>query len=102
PGRGARRGARTAGVRLAASCTMLTRRTLVTIPDLEAEALRLDPRDRIHLAHTLVTSLGELSRQQIQELWIDQAQRREEELEAGTVQAVPGTEVFARIRRRHS
>jgi putative addiction module component (TIGR02574 family) len=74
----------------------------VTIPDLETEALRLDPRDRIHLAHTLVTSLGELSPQQIQELWLDEAERRDEELEAGTVQAVPGPEVFARIRRRHS
>jgi len=59
----------------------------VTILDLEAEALRLDPRDRVHLAHTLVTSLGELTREQIQELWVAEAERRDEELEAGAVQA---------------
>jgi hypothetical protein len=74
----------------------------VTIPDLEALALRLDPRERVHLAHTIVTSLGELSPEQIQELWLDEAQLRDEELEAGTVQDIPGPAVFARIRSRHS
>jgi putative addiction module component (TIGR02574 family) len=74
----------------------------VTILDLEAEALRLDPRDRVHLAHTLVTSLGELSPEQIEELWVAEAERRDQELEAGTVEAVPVPEVFARIRSRHS
>jgi putative addiction module component (TIGR02574 family) len=74
----------------------------MTIPDLEAEALRLDLRDRVHLAHTLVASFGDLSPQQIQEMWLDEAQRRDDELEAGTVQAVPGPEVFARIRSRYS
>ena len=47
-------------------------------------------------------NLGELSRQQIQDLWLDEAQLRDEELEAGTVEAVPGPEVFARIRSRYS
>jgi hypothetical protein len=74
----------------------------LTFPDLEAEALRLDPSERVHLAHAMVMSLGEASPQQIQELWLDEAQRRDEEIEAGLVEEVPGPEVFSRIRRRHS
>ena len=74
----------------------------MTFPDLEAEALRLDPREKVHLAHAIVMSLGEASPQQIQELWLDEAQRRDEEIEAGLVEEVPGPEVFSRIRRRHS
>lgn len=41
-----------------------------------------------------MTSVGEVS---FEELWLDEVQVRDEELETGTVQSVPGPEVFARI-----
>ena len=74
----------------------------MTIIELEAEALRLDPRERMHLAHALVSSLGEISAERIQDLWLDEAELRDAELEAGEAESVPGPEVFARIRRRYA
>lgn len=74
----------------------------MTLPDLETEALRLDPRERARLAHVIVASLSDLTTDEIQELWLDEAERRDEELESGDVAGIPTSEVFARIRDRHS
>lgn len=46
--------------------------------------------------------LSEVPLQQLQERWLDEAQLRDEELEGGTVEAVPGPAVFARIPSRRS
>jgi len=71
----------------------------VTRHELESEILRLEPRERVRLAHLLVTSLDELTPELVRELWLDEAERRDHELEAGDVQAIPGPEVLARLRR---
>lgn len=68
---------------------------------LEQAALRLQPRDRARLAHSLVESLGGLSREELTALWLDEAERRDEELASGKVQGIPGEEVFARIESRY-
>lgn len=74
----------------------------MTLPDLETEALRLDPRERAHLAHVIVASLSDLTTDEIQDLWLDEAERRDAELESGDVAGIPTSGVFARIRDRHS
>lgn len=72
----------------------------MTRPELEAEILHLEPAERVRLTHLLVSGLGDLSSDQVHELWVDEAERRDHELEAGEVKAIPGPEVFARLRRR--
>ena len=68
---------------------------------IEKELLRLEPEARAQLVHTLVKSLGNLSESKIQSLWLDEAERRDAELESGSVEAVSGDEVLNRIRNRH-
>lgn len=65
---------------------------------LEAEILRLTPADRLHLIELLVASLD--TDLEIELGWESEADRREAELESGAVEAVPGHEAIARLRRR--
>ncbi|MDA3919589.1 MAG: addiction module protein [Salinisphaera sp.] len=68
---------------------------------IEREMLRLDPAARAKLVHSLVKSLENLSKTELESLWLDEAERRDTELESGSIKAVPGDEVFKRIRSRH-
>ena len=61
---------------------------------IEREALSLAPADRAKLAHELLESLDTLSPAEIDELWLDEAERRLRELDAGRVQLVPAEEVY--------
>ena len=74
----------------------------MTRPELEAEVLGLDPRDKARLTHLLVVSLQDLAPEQVAELWVDEAERRDSELESGSVKGIPGPEVFERIRSRRT
>lgn len=68
---------------------------------IEKELLRLEPEARAKLVHSLVKSLGNLSETELNSLWLDEAERRDAELESGSVKAVSGDEVLNRIRNRH-
>ncbi len=61
------------------------------MPDL-AEVLRnalsLDVRDRAALAERLLASLEELSEEETERLWADEAQRRLDEYRAGRAKAI--------------
>jgi putative addiction module component (TIGR02574 family) len=61
---------------------------------IEREALGLTPANRARLAHELLESLDTLSPEEIDELWLDEAERRLKELDAGHVQLVPAKEVY--------
>lgn len=61
---------------------------------IEREALSLTPANRARLAHELLESLDTLSPEEIDELWLDEAERRLKELDAGHVQLVPAEEVY--------
>lgn len=61
---------------------------------IEREALGLTPANRAKLAHELLESLDTLSPEEIDELWLDEAERRLKELDAGRVQLVPAEEVY--------
>ena len=65
---------------------------------LEAEALKLTPADRSHLLERLIASLD--SDPEVEAAWEREADRREAELESGSVAAVPGHEAMARLRSR--
>ena len=65
---------------------------------LEAEVLRLAPVERSHLLERLIASLD--SDPEVEEAWEREADRREAELESGSIVEVPGQEAIARLRAR--
>jgi len=70
------------------------------VEELKQEALRLSPEARANLARELLASLDLLGEAEIERLWIDEAIRRDEDLDEGSAQAHPADEVFARARAR--
>lgn len=75
-----------------------------SLPDLERDALRLSPEDRARLAVRLLSSLEAIteSPEEIEKLWIAEAERRYQELRDGIVQGIPAREVFAELRNKKS
>ena len=71
-----------------------------TLEVLEAEALKLTPADRSRLLERLVASLD--SDPEVEEAWEREADRREAELESGSVAAVPGHVAMTRLRAKLS
>ncbi len=63
------------------------------------QALALPPRKREELADTLLVSLEEKDLDRIQQEWLDEIERRVENLESGKVKLIPGEEVMQRIRK---
>ncbi len=62
-------------------------------------ALNLDVHDRAALAQRLLASLEELSEEEAERLWAEEAQRRLEEYRAGRAKAVPAEEVVKKAER---
>jgi putative addiction module component (TIGR02574 family) len=63
---------------------------------LEAQALKLSQADRSHLLERLIASLD--SDPEVEEAWALEADRREAELESGSVAEVSGPEAMNRLR----
>ncbi len=70
------------------------------IEDLEVAALRLDPKSRARLAERLLESLESLSPEENARIWAEEAQRRADALEAGTLSSRPADDVFREARAR--
>ena len=70
------------------------------LKDIAAEALELPLTERAELASRLLESLDDLSEEEADQLWAEEAERRYAEYKAGNIQAVPAEEVFARLRNR--
>ncbi len=62
----------------------------------EAEAMKLSPRDRADLADRLWLSVN--SREEIESAWNAEIERRVADMEAGRTKAIPGEQVFAGVR----
>ena len=67
---------------------------------LETEALKLNSNARAKLAERLLQSLETLSDAENEQLWAEEAQRRHQELEAGTVAGRSADEVLREARAR--
>jgi putative addiction module component (TIGR02574 family) len=65
---------------------------------LEAEVLQLAPSDRARLFELLIASIDTDS--EVEQAWEQEADRREAELESGSVGPVPGQQAIARLRAR--
>jgi putative addiction module component (TIGR02574 family) len=70
------------------------------IEELKEEILRLGPEERAHLARELLASLDAMTESEIEELWLQEAIRRDDELDRGNAHSYPAEEVFARARAR--
>ena len=72
----------------------------MTIDELKREALRLDPSGRADLARELLRSLDDLSENEVERLWVEEALRRDGELDVGLARPIPADAVFAAARPR--
>jgi putative addiction module component (TIGR02574 family) len=68
--------------------------------DIAEEALELPHSARAELASQLLDSLDDLSEEESDQLWAEEAERRYAGYKAGQIEAVPADEVFARLRSR--
>lgn len=64
----------------------------------EHEALRLSPENRAQLAQKLILSLDALSEEELEDIWLTEANRRARELDRGEVQPIPADEVRRKAR----
>lgn len=65
---------------------------------IEDEALTLPQEERVQLIQRLVLSLDSPSEAELRSDWLLEARRRAEELDNGSVQAVPADEVMRKAR----
>ena len=68
----------------------------------EAQAMRLDSKSRAELAERLISSLDRSRAAEIERLWIEEAERRIAEIQAGRAVLVPAATVVRRARREIS
>ena len=72
----------------------------MTLKELETEALRLNPAARARLAKKLLNSLDALSEAEVERLWVEEAERRNDQIERGVVEARRAEDVFRDARAR--
>lgn len=68
------------------------------LADLENEVLKLDPPTRAWLAEVLLRSLDDLAEEEVEALWLDEAERRERAWDSGEVQGIPADQVMRELR----
>lgn len=71
-----------------------------SLEELHAEALRLGVESRAALAKALLESLDQLSAEEHERLWVDEAAERYDALRDGQIQSSPSSEVFSRLEAR--
>jgi putative addiction module component (TIGR02574 family) len=71
------------------------------IREIELKLLKLEPLTRAALAKSLLASLDDLSDEEYERLWAEEAEARYADFLAGRTTAVDGDEVFAQVRARN-
>ena len=66
----------------------------MNIQELETEALKLDPKSRARLAGKLLNSLEELSEDEVTQLWSEEAQRRDAQMDSDPGSELPAEDVL--------
>ena len=72
----------------------------MSIEELEAAALKLEPKARARLAERLLDSLENLSPEENARIWAEEAQRRAEALDSGSLSSRSADDVFREARAR--
>ena len=68
------------------------------LTSLRNEAMKLHPAGRAQLAKELLNSLEKLSKPEIEQLWVEEAIRRNAEIENGTVELRTADDVIKEAR----
>ena len=71
------------------------------IDKLLKEALLLPADERASLVEKLLQSLNLPTEAEVDRLWVEEAERRVSQIEAGEVEVIPGEQVFAKIRAKY-
>jgi len=79
---------------------MLDFRDMKTLEEVEHDALELPVSSRVLLAEQLLQSLDQPNQQRLETLWAAEIDQRLSRFERGETKAIPGEEVFRRIRAR--
>ena len=66
--------------------------------DLIEEVLKLGARERANMAGRLLESLDDLSAEELESLWLDEAQRRDAAIQDGKLPSVPAQQVLAELK----
>lgn len=66
--------------------------------EIESKALQLPPKERARLAERLISSLDPESDRDAEQAWLEESERRLDELESGKVAGIPSEEVFEKAR----
>jgi putative addiction module component (TIGR02574 family) len=72
---------------------------MANLAEVLRKAMSLDVHDRATLAERLLASLEDLSEEEAERLWAEEAQRRLEEYRAGRAKAVPAEAVHEKVDR---
>ena len=72
---------------------------MANLSEILKNALSLEVRDRATLAERLLASLEEISEEEAEQLWAEEAERRLKEYRAGRAQAVSADEVHKKAER---
>ena len=72
-----------------------------TLEDLATEALQMSVESRAALAKRLLDSLDELTSEEYERMWLEEAARRYQQLKAGTATSIASEDLFARLDARH-
>ena len=70
------------------------------ISDIQSEIQELEPFQKRELLGFLVAELEGSENECLDELWLKEAQRRFEELKAGSAESIPASQVFLKLERR--
>jgi cell division GTPase FtsZ len=70
------------------------------VPDIYNDIQSLSESEKKDLLQALVAELDAPADPEVEKAWLKEAQRRYQELVDGTVQGIPGTVVFERLRAR--
>lgn len=73
----------------------------MTIDELKREALQLDPSTRASLARDLLIGLDDLTKAEVEQLWLEEAELRHQQIVSGAVETVSMEEALSRARAAH-
>ncbi|MGK2859772.1 MAG: addiction module protein [Thermoanaerobaculia bacterium] len=72
------------------------------IEDIERQLLELPPNEKARLLHELVHSLDSASAMEIEAIWLDEAERRDRDMDQAGDAGLDGAAALRRIRQRLS
>jgi putative addiction module component (TIGR02574 family) len=72
-----------------------------TLDEIRNDALQLPVEDRMQLMEALHESVMISEEREIEQAWLEEAERRYQDWKAGRAHSVPGEEVMARLRQKY-